>query len=69
MRDQFIETLSVLASSNPKIVLITGDLGFGVFDDYIKNFPNQFINAGVSEQNMTLLATGMAMEGYIVFTY
>jgi len=69
MRDQFIKTLSDLARNDPRIVLITGDLGFGVFDDYIKNFPKQFINAGVSEQNMTLLATGMALEGYITFTY
>tara|TARA_Y100000768_G_scaffold383984_1_gene367135 strand:- start:19755 stop:20681 length:927 start_codon:yes stop_codon:yes gene_type:complete len=69
MRDQFIKTLSDLARNDPRIILITGDLGFGVFDDYISKFPKQFINAGVSEQNMTLLATGMALEGYITFTY
>ena len=69
MRDQFIKKLSELALKDPRIVLITGDLGFRVLDNYIKDFPNQFINAGVSEQNMTLLATGMALEGHIVFTY
>ena len=69
MRDQFIKKLSELALKDPRIVLITGDLGFKVLDNYIKDFPNQFINAGVSEQNMTLLATGMALEGHIVFTY
>jgi len=50
-------------------MLITGDLGFAVLDDYRKRFPAQFINAGVAEQNMTLVATGMALEGHIVFTY
>jgi len=49
--------------------LITGDLGFGVLDDFERNFPDQYINAGVAEQNMTAVATGMAMEGFIVFTY
>jgi transketolase len=69
MRDRFIQTLCQLAKTDPRIMLITGDLGFGVLDDYRRRFPQQFINAGVAEQNMTLLATGMALEGHIVFTY
>ena len=69
MRDQFIERLSQLAERDPRIVLITGDLGFGVLDDFRERFPRQFINAGVAEQNMTGIATGMALEGHVVFTY
>jgi transketolase len=69
MRDRFIQTLCELAEADPRIMLITGDLGFAVLDDYRKRFPKQFINAGVAEQNMTLVATGMALEGHIVFTY
>lgn len=69
MRDFFIEKLKCLALSNSKIILITGDLGFGVFDEFRKVLPHQFINAGVSEQNMTMLATGMALEGFVVVTY
>lgn len=69
MRDQFIQTLGELAARDPRIVLITGDLGFAVFDKYKERLPSQFINAGVAEQNMTLVATGMALEGRIVFTY
>lgn len=69
MRDRFIQTLSRLAESDQRIMLITGDLGFGVLNDYRQRFPRQFINAGVAEQNMTLVATGMALEGHIVFTY
>lgn len=69
MRDRFIQTLCGLAEADPKIMLITGDLGFAVLDAYRKRFPKQFINAGVAEQNMTLVATGMALEGHTVFTY
>ncbi len=69
MRDHFIERLSQMAEADPRIMLITGDLGFGVLNDYRERFPKQFINAGVAEQNMTGLATGLALEGHIVFTY
>jgi transketolase len=69
MRDSFTARLEELAASDPRIVLITGDLGFGVLDRFEKKFPKQYLNAGVAEQNMTGLATGMALEGRIVFTY
>ncbi|MEO7086929.1 MAG: transketolase C-terminal domain-containing protein [Gemmatimonadaceae bacterium] len=69
MRDVFIERLSVLAEQDPRIFLITGDLGFGVLTKFEERFPRQFMNAGVAEQNMTGLATGLALEGRVVFTY
>jgi transketolase len=69
MRDSFIERLSLMAERDPRVMLITGDLGFGVFNSYRERFPRQFINAGVAEQNMTGVATGLAMEGHIVYTY
>lgn len=69
MRDAFIKSLSGLAKTNPGIMLVTGDMGFGVLDGYRKKFPKQFLNAGIAEQNMTGLAAGLAMEGRIVFTY
>lgn len=69
MRDRFVQTLAELAEVDRRITLITGDLGFGVLDGFRAKFPSQYINAGVAEQNMTLLATGLALEGRIVFTY
>ena len=69
MRDTFIDELSKLADADDRIMLITGDLGFGVFDKYREQHASQFINAGVCEQNMTMLATGMALEGFKTFTY
>ncbi|OVE80839.1 hypothetical protein BVY04_04775 [bacterium M21] len=69
MRDHFIEKLSELTGADKGIFLLTGDLGFAVFDDYRKRFPENFINVGIAEQNMTGLAAGMALEGKVVFTY
>ena len=69
MRDTFVKTLIELAGHDPRIELITGDLGFGVLKPFWESRPNQFTNAGIAEQNMTTLAAGMALEGKIVFTY
>ena len=43
MRDIFIKELIKLAEKDPNITLITGDLGFGVFEEYIKKLPKQFL--------------------------
>lgn len=69
MRDAFIARLESLAAADARVLLVTGDLGFGVLDSYASRFPRQFLNAGVAEQNMTGVATGIALEGRIVFTY
>ena len=69
MRDTFVRTLIELAKDNKDIELVTGDLGFGVLKPYWEQLPNQFINAGIAEQNMTTVAAGMALEGKTVFTY
>ena len=69
MRTAFIETLFELAKKDERIILVVGDLGFGVVTRFMQELPKQFVNAGVAEQNMTGLATGMALSGKIVFTY
>ena len=69
MRNAFVKTLTEQAEKDPRVTLIVGDLGFGVVADFAERFPNQFLNIGVAEQNMTGVAAGMAMAGRIVFTY
>lgn len=69
MRTAFLKTLEDLAAEDGRINFITGDLGFTVIEPFVKRFPGQFVNAGVAEQNMTGLASGMALTGKIVFTY
>lgn len=69
MRTAFIRTLAELASQDDRIMLVVGDLGFGVVDAFAQQFPKRFVNAGVAEQNMTAIAAGLALSGKIVFTY
>ena len=69
MRDAFISVLTELAPQHPELLLLSGDLGFGVLNNFISHFPRQFLNVGVAEQNMSGLAAGLAMEGHTVFTY
>jgi len=69
MRNTFIQTLLENAKQDPNIIFITGDLGFGVIENFQKQLPNQFINAGVSEQSMMGMAAGIASTGKRVFVY
>lgn len=69
MRNKFVSTLMDLAASNSKIMLLTGDLGFGVFEPFRDQFPKQFLNVGIAEQNMAGIAAGLAKEGRTVFFY
>ncbi len=69
MRNAFIEELTLLAEKDDKIFLIIGDLGYGVIENFEKRFPNQFLNAGVAEQNMMGVAAGLASAGYRVYVY
>jgi transketolase len=69
VRDAFVDRLIEEAKADPRVMLLTGDLGFGVLTRFEDALPRQFLNAGVAEQDMTMLATGLALEGRIVFTY
>ena len=64
-----MKALFELANDNKDVVLITGDLGFGLFEDFSEKFPSQFVNIGIAEQNMIGVSTGLALEGKIVFVY
>jgi transketolase len=69
MRTAFINELIAQARTHPEIFLVVGDLGFSVVEPFAQEFPNRFLNAGVAEQNMTGIASGLAAEGFHVFTY
>ena len=60
MRDSFIRSVLKLAKKDKNIEIVTGDLGFGVLRPFWEEMPDQFINAGIAEQNMTAMAAGMA---------
>ncbi len=69
MRNTFISTLFEEARTNSEIVLVTGDLGFQLFDNFATQIPKQFINAGITEQSMMSMAAGIASTGKRVFVY
>ena len=69
MRDAFTRALMREAAKDPKLTLVTGDLGFGVLKPFWETYPDQFVNAGIAEQGMTGLAAGLAMAGRTVLTY
>ena len=69
MRSAFIHSVLECAKMDPNVELVSGDLGFGVLKPYWEAVPDQFLNVGIAEQNMTSLAAGMALEGKTVFTY
>lgn len=69
MRDSFVRALTELVADDPDIVLLSGDIGFGVLTDFMTRYPDNYLNAGVAEQNMAAVACGMAMAGARTYTY
>ena len=69
MRTAFIKQLVEEARTNDKIFLIVGDLGYNVVEPFAQAYPQRFLNAGISEQNMAGMAAGLAMSGYNVYLY
>jgi transketolase len=69
MRAAFSETLVRIAKSDPNVLLLTGDHGYALFDDFRKECPAQYINAGIAEQNMVGMAAGLARAGFRPFVY
>ena len=69
MRDTFVKTLLEIAKKDKNVYIVTGDLGFGVLKPFWDELPDQIINAGIAEQNMTSIAAGLALQGKIVYTY
>src|SRR3989344_1980677 len=69
MRTAFVEEITKLAEKDKNVWLLTGDLGFSVFDDFQKKFPKQYLNVGVAEQDLISIAAGLAMSGKKIFAY
>ena len=69
MRNRFGKIISKLADENDKIVILVGDIGYRVFDDFRDKYPERFINMGICEQSMIGAASGMALEGLQPWVY
>lgn len=69
MRREFGRFIAEIASKDKKIVLIVGDIGYMIFDEFISKYPERFFNFGVCEQSMISMASGMALEGLKPYVY
>ena len=69
MRNEFIDLLSEAASRDPRILLVTADLGYGVVEKFRERVPSQFFNLGITEQSAVSICSGLAASGYRPFLY
>ncbi len=69
MRRKFGKVINEIAKIDKKVILLVGDIGYGIFDDFRKNHPDRFFNMGVCEQSIIGTAAGMAIEGLKPWVY
>jgi len=69
MRDALLERIWTEMAANPDIFFVTADFGSPVLDKIRSDFPKQFTNVGIAEQNLINVSAGLALEGYTVFSY
>lgn len=68
-RSGFGAGLTELGKTNPQVVALTADLtGSLKMNDFAKNHPKRFFQAGIAEANMIGMAAGLALAGKIPFT-
>lgn len=67
-RESFGKALVELGKGNENVVVLTADLaGATKTSLFEKEFPDRFINVGISEQNMIGISAGLATTGKIPF--
>mgnify|MGYP003748689639 FL=1 len=69
MRRRFGKVITELAGQDKNIVVIVGDIGYRVFDEFRDKYPERFINIGICEQSMIGVCAGMALEGLKPWVY
>ena len=69
MRRRFGKVLTELARKDKKIILIVGDIGYGIFDEFRQEHPDRFFNLGICEQSIIGVAAGAALQGLKPWVY
>ncbi|HWG44313.1 MAG TPA: transketolase C-terminal domain-containing protein [Gemmataceae bacterium] len=69
MRKAFSRCLVEAAQADDRVLLLTGDHGYALFDEFRQACPGQYLNAGVAEQNMVGVAAGLAKAGFRPVVY
>jgi transketolase len=70
MRNVFADEITRLGQADPRVVLLSGDIGNKLFDKFRAACPTRFYNCGIAEANMMGVAAGLALSGYrpVVYT-
>lgn len=63
MRKEFSHWIEQFGRSEPRLVFLTGDLGYKALENVQAALGSRFVNMGVSEQNMMSVAAGLAQQG------
>ena len=58
-----------LADQDEHILMLVGDIGYRVFDEFRARHPDRFINMGICEQSLIGVAAGLALEGLKPWVY
>ena len=69
MRNAFADEITALAAADPRLVLLSGDIGNKLFDRFKAQCPERFLNCGVAEANMIGMAAGLALSGLRPVSY
>jgi transketolase len=69
VRRAFADTLHRMAAADDRVMLLTGDLGYGVFDKFVADFGPRYVNVGVAEAQLVDCAAGLALEGWRPLAY
>lgn len=69
MRNAFANAVTELGDQYPDLVMMAGDIGNRLFDQFKEKHPTRFYNCGVAEANMTGVASGLAASGLRPITY
>jgi transketolase len=65
----FAYTLHEEMAKNKDIIVLTGDVGYGVLDDIRDDYPDRFINVGAAEQSLLDIGVGLVMSGKTAICY
>ncbi len=63
MRNAFAEEITALGNADPRVVMLSADIGNRLFDKFKTKQPERFYNCGVAEANMISMAAGLASTG------
>lgn len=69
MRHNFVKLLHTAMKGNNNLIVVTADLGYGLWDQIRIDYKDRFINVGSAEMAMMGTAIGLALDNKIPIVY